>query len=198
MYESYAIVLESYMIDPQSFNLKNAKNIATKIYNEVNKYRHKKVGNQNCLLCTWTAEANFRNLTILPRPVHSPRDKIFSLNPLNIIKNPVKLSIANKEDIKQIIMKTRSDSRFYIHVNWRNSSGGHEFLLLKISNIIYVMDSQIGKVIEFDKANKYFDINYKNSFMCRLDGKELNTDILKYNNKKYFIEWDDDIDPKLL
>ena len=53
-----------------------AKNISSKIKNTVEKDRKEPTGNQNCLLCTWCAEAQFRNINVLPRPVYSPRDII--------------------------------------------------------------------------------------------------------------------------
>lgn len=45
----------------------------------------------------------------------------------------------------------------------------------------------------------YFrDINYKNSFIVRLDNKELNEDMLKYNGANFTMDFDEAEDLKYL
>ena len=67
-------------------SLFKAKRISNIIKNKVEKDTKEPTGNQNCLLCTWCAEAQFRNINILPRPVYSPRDIIFKYTNANIVK----------------------------------------------------------------------------------------------------------------
>ncbi len=104
----------------------------------------------------------------------------------------------NKDELAQ---KVLNGKRFYCHVNWKNSSGGHEFILLNIDREVYVMDSQVGLLANTDsaKGSYYFeDINYKNSFIVRLDNKELNRDLLKYNDAIFAIDFDEVEDMKYL
>ncbi len=104
----------------------------------------------------------------------------------------------NKNELNQ---KVSGGKRFYCHVNWKGSSGGHEFILLNINGEIYVMDSQAGLLanINSNDGGYYFrDINYKNSFIVRLDNKELNEDILKYNSANFTIDFDETEDLKYL
>ena len=169
------------------------------IQKEVIKYDSKsKAGNQNCLLCAWAVEAYFRGVDILPRPVYSPRDIIFKKNGYDIIKDPIKIQIKNKNDAIRIIKNAGDKSRFYIHVKWSASTqGGHEFNLINFNSKIYLIDGQAGLIclINSQSAMSYFDgIDFFNSYMVRLDDKESNPSILKYNKIKYLIQWDDSKD----
>lgn len=182
--------------------MKDIKSLALKISKEikakVNKDKKEPTGNQNCLLCTWCAEAQFRNIDILPRPVYSPRDVIFKYTDANIVKYHRKMYFNN---IDELIFKVLKGERFYCHVNWKNSNGGHEFLLLNIDKEIYVMDSQDGLFtnINSKEGSYYFnDINYKNSFIVRLDNKILNQDLLKLNDDRYILEFNKTEDLKYL
>ena len=87
------------------------------------KQTEKTVGNKNCLLCTWCAEAQFRGIDILPKPVYSPRDVIFKFTDANIVKYARKIHFRNKDQLKQ---KVLNGERFYCHVSWKGSPGGHE------------------------------------------------------------------------
>ena len=203
--ESIAVLLTeaALLLNESTDNsiLQKAKQIAKRINDEVIKYKKSsKVGNQNCMLCTLCAEANFRNIDILPRPVYSPRDIIFKDDLLKKLTTDVnKILIKNINDIKNNLINAGDGSRFYIHVNWKNSKSGHEFILLNILNDFYVMDPQAGIVKKFDNAKKYFDINYNNSFIVRLDNIKINDKKLKmYNSNKCIIEWDDKIDIEYL
>ena len=180
------------MKDIKSLALKISKEIKTK----VNKDKKEPTGNQNCLLCTWCAEAQFRGINILPRPVYSPRDVIFKYTDANIVKYHRKMYFNN---IDELIFKVLKGERFYCHVNWKNSNGGHEFLLLNIDKEIYVMDPQDGLFtnINTKEGSYYFNnINYKNSFIVRLDNKLINENILKFNDNKYILEFNENIDLK--
>lgn len=175
-----------------------AQNISRKIKNKVEKDKKRPVGNQNCLLCTWCAEAQFRHVDVLPRPVYSPRDIIFKFTNANIVKYPRKMYFNDKNELVQKVSKGK---RFYCHVNWKNSSGGHEFILLNIKNEIYVMDSQAGLLADINSSEgRYYfkNINYKNSFIVRLDNKEMNKDLLKYNDASLTLDFDEVEDLKYL
>jgi len=175
-----------------------AQKILKKIKRKVEKDKKKPTGNQNCLLCTWCTEAQFRNIDILPRPVYSPRDIIFKFADANIVRYARKIYFRNKNELVQ---KVLGGKRFYCHVNWKGSSGGHEFVLLNIDGGIYVMDSQAGLLAPIDssKGSYYFkNINYQNSFLVRMDNKELNKDLLKYNDAKYILDFDEVEDQKYL
>ena len=138
---------------------------------------------------------------MLPRPVYSPRDTIFNIDACNFIRGTHKLSVKDKQDVISKVLKAGSGSRFYTHVNWKGSSGGHEFILTNINDSVYVVDGQVGLVEEVraDKKSSYFDdVNYSNSFIRRTDTATLNESILKYNDKKYIVKWDDVADPEFL
>lgn len=175
---------------------------ANKIAKEVNKYRNGgPAGNQNCQLCTWSMEMQFRGTNTLPRPVYSPRDIEFSFEGYNIVKNPTKVSITGKDDISKKVIDAGDGSRFYTHVNWNNSSGGHEFIIANVKGKPTVIDAQTGVVADINskEAKTYTgDVNWKNSFLVRMDDKEINHDVLKYNDKKYLTKWDDEEDFKYM
>ena len=175
-----------------------ARKISRKIKNKVEKDKKKPTGNQNCLLCTWCAEAQFRHIDILPRPVYSPRDVIFKFANANIVKYARKMHFSNKDELIRKVLKGK---RFYCHVNWENSSGGHEFILLNINSEIYIMDPQAGLLADINsKEGSYYfkNINYKNSFIVRMDNKKLNEDLLKYNDANLTIDFDEVEDLKYL
>ena len=172
-----------------------SNNISKKIHKKVEEDRKDPTGNQNCLLCTWCSEAQFRGIDILPRPVYSPRDIIFKYTNAEIVKYHRKMYFKNIDELTKKILK---GERYYCHINWKNSKGGHEFLLLNINNEIYIMDSQ-GGLVEGLKYNNYFNnINFNNSFIVRLDNKILNNDILKFNDNKYILEFNEKTDLKYL
>ena len=171
-----------------------------KIYDEYEKYNIDD-GNQNCMLCTWALEMQLRgNKDFLPRPVYSPRDVIFSeINGYDIVLGPNKLVFQDKEDIVDEVKARGTGARFYCHVNWSGSTGGHEFLLLNIENEVFIADAQANVLVGINEDREYFDdINFKNSFVVRLDDKEINKETLKYNDDDYIIAWDDELDPKFL
>lgn len=181
-----------------SNGLTNARLIASRIHEQTEKDSKLPTGNQNCLICTWCAEANFRGINVLPRPVYSPRDPIFDINGWDIVIKPNKTPIKSKDDVIKKLTVSGNGARYYIHVHWQGGSGGHEFLLLNIDNTIYVMDAQQGFVepITSKEGNRYFDdTDYKDSFICRLDNKEFNQTLFDENNdRSKTLKWDDDVD----
>lgn len=188
--------------DRKAMSISEVSSTAKKIKDEVVKYKNGgPAGNQNCKMCTWAMEMQFRGKNVLPRPVYSPRDIEFTVNGYDIVKNPTKLSIKNKQDISNIVSKAGDGSRFYTHINFKDSVGGHEFIVANINNKVTVVDAQDGLVtpINSSKASVYTkDINYNNSFLVRMDNKEINKKVLAYNDHKYITKWDDEADIKYM
>jgi hypothetical protein len=113
--------------------------------------------------------------------------------------NPEKIKIRSKKDVEQYVLTAGDGARFYCHVNWKDSKGGHEFLLINDKNNVLVVDGQSGYIEEINRDKNYFeDINFKNSYIVRLDDKKLNDEVLKYNDDKYIVEWNDKLDIPLL
>ena len=181
-------------------NSGSANSIAKKIKNKVDADSKPPVGNQNCQVCTWCMEAQMRGMDILPRPVYSPRDVIFKHKGYEIVKNPVKESISNIDDVTQKVQK-HDNSRYYAHVGWKDSKSGHEFIVANIGGIVNIIDPQDGLVAKIDskKGSYYFDnADFSRSYLVRMDNKKFNKNILKFNDMKYCIDWDDDIDIEYL
>jgi hypothetical protein len=95
---------------------------------------------------------------------------------------------------KDLILKMAEyQSRWYVHVNWKDSSGGHEFLCINIDGETYLVDAQEGLVLSLDnpKSNDYFAINFDNSYMVRLDLSPFNYDLFeKMNSESSLVLWD--------
>ena len=179
------VVSESGNSNRKFANVPSIKAMIKRIYSKTKKEEKSPTGNQNCLLCTWCVEAWFRGIDILPRAVYSPTDKIFDFEGYDIIKRPTKITIENKDDIKKFILAAGDRSRFYVHFKWKNGNGGHEFLLINIRDEIYLIDAQsnILEKITSPKVSSYFrDVDYEKSFIVRVDDKEINTSMLKYND----------------
>ena len=179
------VVKESGSSNRKFANIPSIKAMIKRIYSKTKKEEKSPTGNQNCLFCTWCVEAWFRGIDILPRAVYSPTDKIFDFEGYDIIKRPTKITIENKDDIKKFILAAGDRSRFYVHFKWKNGNGGHEFLLINIRDEIYLIDAQsnILEKITSPKVSSYFrDVDYEKSFIVRVDDKEINTSMLKYND----------------
>lgn len=154
-------------------------------------------GNQNCELCTWTTELQFRGRDVLPRAVYSPRDIIFTKNGYDIVKNPTKIHINSKSDVLDKVSSAPDGARFYTHVKWDEGVGGHEFVLMNDSGSVVLIDSQQGLVCSSSdkKAKSYFDeVDYSESFIVRMDDKPINENSLKLNSNKYRTDWDTEKD----
>ncbi len=179
--------------------LKQAKDIVKKIAKKVKDDEQPPCGNQNCKLCTWCVEAQFRGIDVLPRPLYSPRDPALNIIGETIVKDPVRISIQNGYDgmLEHLMEPTANVARFYCHVNWNNSTGGHEFIILKIGKqSFFIVDAQAGIVEPLSDSGNYFnDINYANSFICRLDNRDFNKELFeKYNDPKSIVPWDGRLD----
>jgi RimJ/RimL family protein N-acetyltransferase len=184
----------------EGLNKSEVKSAMQAIYDEYEKYNDND-GNQNCMLCAWALEMQLRgNKDFLPRPVYSPRDIIFQdINGYDIVVGAEKLSLENKDSVSSIARDAGADTRFYCHVNWAGLKSGHEFLILNIQDTIYIADAQANALVDIEEDDEYFrDINFKNSFLVRLDDKAINDNTLKYNDDEYIIEWDDELDPAFL
>ena len=73
-------------------------------------------------------------------------------------------------------------------------------MAIDIDNIIYIIDAQQGITENMDTSyvvKDYFNINYDESYMVRLDNKQFNKELLKYNNSKYIKQLTED-DMKML
>lgn len=175
----------------------NLTDICNKIYSEVVKYGGD--DNQNCKLCTWAVELQMRGEDFLPRPVYSPRDTVFEISGENIVVNPQVQKIASVSDVEKQVLSSDNGSRFYCHVNWKDSNGGHEFLLINDNGTVLIVDSQANYIGKLSDDSEYFkDINFENSYISRLDDKAINQEVSKYNDFDYVVEWDDTIDKELL
>lgn len=174
--------------------LKFANDIAKRIKAQVEKDSKGPTGNQNCLLCTWCAEIGFRGVNKNPRPVYSPCDPIFKVHGENIVRDPMKIIPRGYDNLLEHLADVSQPfARFYVHVNWKGSRGGHEFLLLKvIDDECYIVDAQAGKVDKLSDTHKYFtDINWENSYLCRLDNKNFNRKLFDtMNDPKMTLPWD--------
>ena len=177
----------------------NLQAIVNSIYKEYVKYDKGEGLNQNCMLCAWAVELQLRGYDFLPRPVYSPRDSVFDIKGEELVIKPEVLKINSKEDIETQVLEAGAGARFYCHVNWADSKGGHEFLLINDNESVLVVDSQAKYIKEINKDKKYFDdINFENSYIVRFDNKEINQDILKYNAEDQILKWNDEVDSKLL
>ena len=184
----------------ESLSEKDIRTAMQKVYDEYEKYNIDD-SNQNCMLCTWALEMQLRgNTDFLPRPVYSPRDAIFTkIEGYDIVTEPNKLVCRDKEDLIDKVKAAGSEARFYCHVNWTDSNSGHEFLLLNIEDEVFIADAQANILVGINEDRVYFDeINFENSFIVRLDDKEINEETLKYNDDDYIVEWDDELDPAFL
>ena len=174
--------------------LELAKHIAKKISIQVKNDSKPPTGNQNCQLCTWCAEAQLRGMKVLPRPVYSPRDPALKIIGENIVHQPRRISLKQGYDdfLDHLMDADTTFARWYCHVNWKGSKGGHEFLLIKIDKKFYIMDSQSGKVETLDGTHDYFkNINWDNSYICRFDNKAFNYELLeKTNDPSKTLPWD--------
>lgn len=175
----------------------NANMIASRIHEKYKKdaVGHV-VGNQNCQLCTWCAEAQFRGRNDMPRPIYSPRDPALEIVGEDIVKNPRRISLKSGFDDFLYHITEANNSRWYCHVKWVDGHGGHEFLILNIDGKPYLMDAQQGKVDKLLETHEYIkDIDWSNSYICRLDTNELNVKLLEdMNDMSKLVPWDAKLD----
>ena len=150
------------------------------------------VGNQNCLLCTWCFEARMRGLDVLPRPVYSPRDDVLEIPGNQIVFGSRQIKLKNYTDLASEISGAGDGCRFYVHVNWKDSKGGHEFIIMRIGGKNFIIDPQQGKIEPLTKSHNYVsDINYDNSYIVQLSGKKFNRNLFdKWNDESTVLPWD--------
>lgn len=162
------------------------------IHDKYKKDQKDSVGNQNCLLCTWCFEARMRGLDVLPRPVYSPRDDVLDIPGNQIVFGSRQIKFKNYTDLASEITKAGDGCRFYVHVNWKDSKGGHEFIIMRIGGKNYIVDPQQGKIEPLTKSNDYVsDINYDNSYIVQLSGKKFNRNLFdKWNDESTVLPWD--------
>lgn len=191
---SFRPVTSSVETADEQITVNDANRIAALIRAQVLRDSKPPTGNQNCQLCTWCAEAQFRGINVLPRPIYSPRDPALEIIGEGIVKNPQQNSIRDKNDVINQVTNAGGGARFYCHVKWNGGAGGHEFLLLNLEGSVYLMDAQQGFVsmINGTEAKSYFDdINYQKSYIARLDDHELNEELLReYNDPSKTVMWD--------
>lgn len=173
-------LLEEFETDP---SIEELQEIADKIKAEVDAHEEDgPYGNQNCMLCTWAVELQLRGEDFLPRPVISEDDIIFEKGHYNFVKDGKKEKFSSVDELLTLI---ENGGRYYCHVNWADSDGGHEFLLVDDGNRTYIVDGQAGKVVPVAEDKEYFkDINFENSYIVRVDNKELDQEILDLNNSE--------------
>ena len=182
---------------PDPLTLERVREVVAKIHAKYEADSKPPTGNQNCMLCTWCAEAQFRGIDVLPRPIYSPRDPAFDVTGgESIVLSPVRLQFKSMSDMMGAIADIPY-GRFYVHVKWKGGSGGHEFLLVGL-NVPFVVDAQQGFVEPITSAEvqkDYFDIDWHESYLCRLDDKELNRPILdSMNDPAKVVPWDNATD----
>lgn len=150
------------------------------------------IGNKNCLLCTWCFEARMRGLDVLPRPVYSPRDDVLDIPGNQIVFGSRQIKLKNYTDLASEISGAGDGCRFYVHVNWKDSKGGHEFIIMRIGGRNFIIDPQQGKIEPLTKSHNYVsDINYDNSYIVQLSGKKFNRNLFdKWNDESTVLPWD--------
>ena len=111
---------------PDPLTLERVREVVAKIHAKYEADSKPPTGNQNCMLCTWCAEAQFRGIDVLPRPIYSPRDPALDARE-SIVLSPVRLQFKSMSDMMGAIADIPY-GRFYVHVKWKGSTGGHEFL----------------------------------------------------------------------
>lgn len=193
--EQLKYLINEYM--NEDWTIEDAKKIASRIHGKVQADSKPPTGNQNCQLCTWCAEANFRGIDVLPRPIYSPRDPALEIVGETIIKNPVRKSLKSGfDDWLDLLAESGPKARWYCHVNWKGSEGGHEFLILVDGDKKWIMDPQQGFVEKFLETSSYVsDVNYDNSYICRLDDGEFNKELFdKWNDESTIVPWDPALD----
>ena len=167
--------------------------IADKIHDKAEADSKEPTTNQNCLLCSWTAEANCRGEMILPRAVYSPRDPALDIKPEDIIEDCKRLSIRGFDNLLEHLQDAKDKfARWYCHVNWKDSKGGHEFLIIKVDEGKYaILDAQQGEVKPLTDHDYHFrDINWDNSYICRIDNKRFNFAKFERINNATPTPWD--------
>lgn len=180
-----------------SNGLINAKLIAARIHEKVQKDSKPPTGNQNCQVCVWCAEAQFRGRTDMPRPVYSPRDPVLNISGESIVIHPRVFSMKSGFDDVLDILADNPYARFYCHAKWKEGNGGHEFIIITEDEYkCYIMDPQQGTVDKFLETHPYIkDIKWEDSYLARMDDAEFNETLLRdFNTEESIVPWDSKLD----
>lgn len=169
--------------------------IANKIHAKYKADQKEPTGNQNCLLCSWCAEAQMRGQEYLPRPIYSPRDSALEIEPESMITGVKRVNLKGGYHSLLSHLKSAKEpfARWYCHVQWSNSNGGHEFLIVKIDdNSFEIMDAQQGTVKPLNADDYHVkDIDWNESYICRIDDKPFKYMKLdQINDPKKTLPWD--------
>ena len=130
---------------------------------------------------------------ILPRAVYSPRDPALDIKPEDIIEDCKHSSIRGFDNLLEHLQDAKDKfARWYCHVNWKDSKGGHEFLIIKVDKGKYaILDAQQGEVKPLTDHDYHFrDINWDNSYICRIDNKRFNFTKFERINNAVPTPWD--------
>ena len=169
--------------------------IVDKIHAKYKADQKEPTGNQNCLLCSWCAEAQMRGQEYLPRPIYSPRDSALEIEPESMVTGIKRVNLKGGYHNLLSHLKSAKEpfARWYCHVKWSNSNGGHEFLIVKIDdNSFGIMDPQQGTVKPLNADDYHFkDIDWSGSYICRIDDKPFKYMKLdQINDPKKTLPWD--------
>lgn len=178
-------------------DLKLAKDIAKRIHEKYEADKQPPCGNQNCQVCVWCAEAQFRGRTDMPRPVYSPRDPVLNIRGESIVIRPQVFSMKAGFDDVLNMLSEHPYARFYCHVKWKESNGGHEFIIITAGeNKSYIMDPQQGTVDKFLETHPYIkDLKWEDSYLSRMDNAEFNETVLRdFNTEESIVPWDAKLD----
>ena len=179
-----------------SNGLVNANLIATRIHEKYEADKRPPCGNQNCMLCTMCAEAQFRGRTDMPRPVYSPRDPVLNILGESIVIHPRVFSMKSGFDDVLDILTEHPNARFYCHAKWKEGHGGHEFLIITENGKGYIMDPQQGTVDKLLETHSYIkDLKWEESYLARMDDAEFNETVLRdFNTEESIVPWDAKLD----
>ena len=169
--------------------------IANKIHAKYKSDQKEPTGNQNCLLCSWCAEAQMRGQDYLPRPVYSPRDSALEIEPESIVTGIKRVNLKGGYQNLLSHLKSAKEpfARWYCHVKWGHGNGGHEFLIVKIDdNSFEIMDAQQGTFKPLNTDDYHVkDIDWNESYICRIDDKPFKYMKLdQINDPKKTLPWD--------
>ena len=132
----------------------------------------------------------------MPRPVYSPRDPVLNILGESIVTHPHVYSLKSGFDDMLDLLSEYPYARFYCHVKWKESSGGHEFLIITEGGKSYIMDPQQGTVDKFLETHPYIkDLKWEDSYLARMDNAEFNETVLRdFNTEKSIVPWDAKLD----
>ena len=146
-------------------------------------------------MCSWCAEAQMRGQDYLPRPIYSPRDSALEIEPESMVTGIKRVNLKGGYHSLLSHLKSVKEpfARWYCHVQWSNSNGGHEFLIVKIDdNSFEIMDAQQGTVKPLNADDYHVkDIDWNESYICRIDDKPFKYMKLdQINDPKKTLPWD--------